>query len=242
MTPAGAPACSAALRHRQRRRIGGACLGQRMRRDDDGVARHQRQQDLEEDRADRIGRGRQREDDAGRRAAARRSSAPRSMRLRAEVLVACRLVDAAGADLVLDLLVLGDAEAGLLHRRLGQRARPARRPASAAALAMRIDRGAVEAREGGRRPAPPAAASCRRCRSGVSRPPAALRRWRSSSLSSCGVAGACRCPCTRRAPGRWSAPPAPAAPRRARAVISTPGLNCSTRGSRVEKIAQTPFS
>ena len=113
--PSGAPASTAA-RASSVHGLDARLARQRVRRDDDRVAGHQRQQDLEVDGRDRVRRRRQREHDAGR--LRDRDDLRLGVDLRVDVVAdGVALGDPARARLVLAPLVLGDAHAGLLDRR-----------------------------------------------------------------------------------------------------------------------------
>ena len=123
--PSGAPACFGGAVD-EARRVGAAGLGGRVRADDDRVPGEEREDRLVEDRADRVGRWRQREDHAGGlgdRHGLRRLVDDGV----GEVLVGVVLVEADRAEPVLDLLVVDDAEAGLLDRPFGVAPRLGRR-------------------------------------------------------------------------------------------------------------------
>ena len=195
-------------------RLGAHPARQRVRRHHDGVARHERQQDLEVDGRDRVRRRREREHDAGR--LGHRDDLGLRVDLDPDEVVArVALHHAARARLVLAPLVLGHAHAGLLDRHdgepfgvlvrhLGDRLDHAARPL------------AVVLRERGGRPAGalehhPGALDHAGTATSASAWPIATRARSSTSSTMSG-------------PSRM------------------PGLNCSTRGSSVEKIAHTPFS
>ena len=132
--PGGIPARSPAAWRISTARIG-AARGSRRRAEDDGVARLGGDDRLEQHGRRRVGDRRQREHDADRlgdvadRRARASSSITPTDRLSLQVVV-----EELGGDVVLDHLVLEDAEAGLLHRQpcqldrmLAGRRRPAPR-------------------------------------------------------------------------------------------------------------------
>ena len=118
ITPSGAPASSAA-RASSRAASAQQAFAIGVRGDDDGVARQERDDRLVEDRADRVGRRRQREDRRPPAWGSRRSCASRSMRKSVKFQLLVMLEEPDRAEPVLDLLVIGIAEAGLRHRPLG---------------------------------------------------------------------------------------------------------------------------
>ena len=226
-------------------RVDAARTGRGMRADDDGVAGHQRAEHLEVHGGDRVGGRHQGEDDAGR-ARDRDGSGGFVVAGVDEVPVPVMIDEGDAAQLVLDALVLDDAEPRLPDRPLG----------IVTGLLVRHARGGIGdplgrlpivALEDPGRPSRPVEDHLGpgpHRHGGVAyvdelpdlRVHVAVRRYARPR------------PDVRAEPMTSPrARPTAVSTRRSRSsdrpwVIRMPGLNCSTRGSRAEKMAHTPFS